>query len=141
MSSQACRENDRSGTGRFFLQHHLGIETAHPPSVRNNHWQRVAVARANMNKVDFHPVNFGHELRQGIELCLRLAPIIAGAPVLNQRLQIRQLRTLRAVSNSFLARPTGRLQAPAQVGQSGVGEMNLEGTNGGLRSRCGQGRW
>jgi hypothetical protein len=41
----------------------------------------------------------GNELRQGIQLCLALAPVIIGHPVLREFLHRRQLHPLRRIRN------------------------------------------
>src|SRR5437899_1178256 len=65
--------------------------------------------------MNFQPIDVRRELWQGIELCLRLAPIVAGPPVPNQLLQLRQLRTLRLIGDGFLIGPSGRRDPMAKV--------------------------
>ena len=73
------------------------------------------------------PSIFGHELWEGIELCLCLPPVVVAAPVPNQLLQRPQLHALGAVCNEFFGRPAGLREAPAEVIDRGLRHFHGEG--------------
>jgi hypothetical protein len=60
-------------------------------------------------------IDLRHVLRQDIQLRFGLAPVVAAPPVLDQLLQLRQLRTLRLIGGGFLVGPPGGSNAPPQV--------------------------
>jgi len=47
------------------------------PPVRDDQRQRVLVVGADMDEVNVEPVDLGQEVRQGIQLRLALAPVVA----------------------------------------------------------------
>ena len=51
------------------------------PSVRHDHRQRVRQLRTHVNEVDVDTVDLGRELRQRVEGCLDLAPVVVRGPV------------------------------------------------------------
>lgn len=73
------------------------------PAMRNEQCTRILVRRANVDEMEVDTVDVRRELRQAIELRLRLPPVIAAAPVLNQALQPRQLWTECECSSWLLA--------------------------------------
>jgi hypothetical protein len=77
--------------------------------------QRVLVPGPDVDEVDLDPVDLGRELRQRVELRLRLAPVVVGLPVARELLQRRQLHALRPIFDKLPARPARRRDAPAQV--------------------------
>jgi hypothetical protein len=46
------------------------------PAVADDERQRVLVLRANVDEVDVQPIDLGHELREGVQPRLALAPVI-----------------------------------------------------------------
>ena len=73
------------------LEHRAG------PAMRHDQRQGVRDARADVDEVDVHAVDRRHELRQGVELGFGLSPVVAGAPILDERLELRELYALRLV--------------------------------------------
>ena len=71
--------------------------------------------RANVNEMNVDTIDLGDELRQRVELRLHLAPVVAGAPVLNERLQFRKWDALRLVIDGLAVGPPRRDDAPAQI--------------------------
>jgi hypothetical protein len=61
-----------------------------PPSVRDDHGQRVLMLRANVNEMNVQPVDLGDEMRQGLQFRLALTPIVVFAPIIREfRLALR----------------------------------------------------
>src|SRR6516164_1205986 len=50
------------------------------PSVRDDERQRIFMFRTNVNEMNVQPVDLGDELREGIQFCLALAPIVICPP-------------------------------------------------------------
>jgi hypothetical protein len=84
--------------------------------------------------VELDPVDGGPELGQGVQLGLGLAPVVVAGPVAGQGLQGGQLHPLGAVGDQLPGGPTGRGDAPPQLLQRLVGNIDLEGAElvGGL---------
>ena len=87
------------------------------------------MARADVDEVDVEPVDLRHELREGVQLCLTLPPVVVGAPVADELLELRQLHALRPVGDRFLVRPAGRRDASAEVDELLLRNVDAEGTN------------
>ena len=82
--------------------------------MRHDQRQGVRVTRADVDEVDIEPVDLGDELRQGIELRLGLAPVVVGAPVADELLELCQLDALRPVVDRLpVGPPRGRDAAGA----------------------------
>ena len=97
------------------------------------------LAGADVDEVNVDPVDRRHELRQGIELRLRLAPVVAAAPVPNQLLQLGQLRALRLIGDGFLVGPSRGSNAPAEVVERGLRYLHFEGADGAILGRLARG--
>ena len=91
--------------------------------------QSVLVRRPDVDKVDVHAVDLGCELRQGVELRLRLAPVVVGLPVARELLQCRELHPLRAILDQLAGGPPRRGDAAAQLGELLFGSVDVEGTD------------
>ena len=102
--------------------------------------QRVLVFRTNVNEVDVQPINLGHEIRQGVQSRLDLAPVVLGRPIAREFLHRRELGALRLIGDRLPVRPAGRAYASAQFGQFGVREIHAKWTNGVVRRRGDLGR-
>ena len=104
------------------------------PAVVDDEREGVLVLRTHVDEVDVQAVDLGHELRQGVQLLLDLAPVVIGGPVAREFLHRRQRHTLRFVRHGLALRPLGGLDATAQVVQSFVGHLDVEGADfgGGL---------
>jgi hypothetical protein len=99
------------------------------PPVRDDHRKRILVAGTDVNEVDVQPINVRRELRQGIQLCFHLTPVVAAPPVPNQLLQLGKLRTLRLIGDGFLIGPTRCQHAAAQVGEGRFRHVDAEGAH------------
>jgi hypothetical protein len=85
-------------------------DRARPP-VRHEQRQGILVRGPDVRELDVQPVDLGDELRQRVQRRLDLAPVVAVAPVLDERAQLRQLDTLRPVADSLPVRPARRPNA------------------------------
>ena len=52
--------------------------------MRDDQRQRVLVLGADVDEVDVQPVDLGGEVRQGVQVPLTLAPVVAGPPVVRE---------------------------------------------------------
>src|SRR5207253_3840071 len=99
----SMRDRVRERTDRSEeLEHRAG------PTVRDEQRHRVLFLRLHLNEVNVESVDVGHELWQGVELRLRFAPVVTGAPVFHQLLEPGELRALRLIGDGFLIRPARR---------------------------------
>ena len=80
-----------------------------------------------MNEVNVDAIDFGGELRQGVELRLDLAPVVICRPVAGEFLYRRELHALRLIGDDFLVRPSSRRDAAFQVCERLVRKMDAEG--------------
>jgi hypothetical protein len=94
------------------------------------------MGRADVNEVNVDAVDPGYELRQSIELGFRLAPVVAGAPMLDERLELRELDALRLVSNRLLVGPPCRRDPAAEIIEPLVWNVDAEGADCGVFGRC-----
>ena len=85
-----------------------------------------------MDEVNVDPVDLRHELRQGIQLRLRLAPVVVRAPVAHELLQLRQLHALRPIGDGLLVGPPRCGDAPAEIDERRLRNLNLERADGGI---------
>jgi hypothetical protein len=107
----------------------------------NDHRQCVGMSRAHVDEVDVQAVDLRHELRQGVELGLGLAPVIVCAPIADERFHIRKWYALRLVVHGLPVGPTGHEQTPAKIGKIVIGHIYAKGPDGVARtSRSGSGR-
>ena len=82
-----------------------------------------------MDEVDVDAIDPGDELREGIQLRFRLAPVVAGTPVLDQRLELRELDALRLVVDRLPVGPSRRRDATAEVDKLFFRYAGLERSN------------
>ena len=101
------------------------------------------VSRLDVDEVDVHPVDLGRELRKRVEPRLGLAPVVVGRPVAGELLHRRQLHALRPVVDELLAGPASRGDAPAQVVELLVRNLDVERANvgGGIGGAHSDLRW
>src|SRR5262245_60856442 len=90
------------------------------PAVRDDDGQRVLVTGSDMDEVDVYSIDGGDELWQRVQLRLRLAPVVAAAPVLNEFLQLGERHALRLVGNGLLVGPARGGDASAKVVERGL---------------------
>ena len=87
-----------------------------------------------MDEVDLDPVDLGRELRERVQPCLDPAEVVVGRPVAGELLHRRELHALRPVFYELLAGPACRRDAPAQVVDLLLWNLDVEGSDlgGGL---------
>jgi hypothetical protein len=88
-----------------------------------------------VDEVDVDAVNGRLELREGVQFCLALAPVIIHRPMADEFLEFCELRALRLIGDGLLVGPSGRHEAPLQVGEVRVRYVNAEGDDR-IASRC-----
>src|SRR2546428_14152628 len=96
------------------------------------------MTRADVYEVNVEPVDLRHELRQGIQPCLRLPPVVARPPVAYERLDLRQLRALGPIRDRLPIGPPRSRDALAEVDEFLFRNVDLEGADcgcGGVRRR------
>jgi hypothetical protein len=79
--------------------------------------------------VDVHPIDLGRELRQRVELGLAPAPVVLGRPVAGELLHRGELHALRPICDELLARPPCGRDAPAEVVDLLVRDVDAEGAD------------
>ena len=79
---------------------------------------------------------FVMKFRQSIQLCFRLAPVVAGAPILDELPYRRKLNALRLVVNGFTIGPARRHDTSPQLDQLGFGNVYLKFADGGRAAGC-----
>jgi len=95
-----------SGVGeRADNVHELDHRTG--PAVGHDHRQGVGVGRANMQEVNFQPVDFRFELAKAVQLFFAAAPVIVVEPVVTQAFYGGQRRALGPVGDGLLLGPAG----------------------------------
>ena len=83
----------RGGVGKRLDDLQLLDDRARPP-VRDDQRQRVLVLGADVNEMNVQPVDLGHEVRQGVQLRLALAPVVVCPPVAREVLHHREPHAL-----------------------------------------------
>src|SRR6478672_880150 len=96
------------------------------PPVRDEERQRIGMFRADMNEMDVQPVDRGNELRQGVQLCLDLAPVVPSRPIAGELLNRRELYSLRRIRYGLLRGPTGCPDPSPEIGECLVRHMDPE---------------
>ena len=111
-----CARAMRRGIGQRIDDLQLLDDRAGPP-VRDDERQRIFVFRADVDEMNVQPVDFGHEIRQGVQLRLDLAPVVVVRPIARELLNRRELHALRFIRDRLPLGPHRRVDAPAQVGK------------------------
>src|SRR5258708_36121521 len=93
-------------------------------------WQVTRMARADWQEENVEHVDLSHKLRQGIELCLHLAPVVVGAPVADELLDLRALDALGSISDRLPVGPACGQHASAQVDECLFRNVDAEGADG-----------
>ncbi len=86
------------------------------------------------------PIDFGDELRQGVQFRFNLSPVVICRPIARERLHRCELHALRFIRDRFPFRPFRRRDAGAQIGECGFGDVDVERTNG-VGAFVGHGSW
>src|SRR6266508_4238658 len=77
------------------------------PAVGDQQRAGVRLRRAHVEEVDVHSVDLGDELRVRVQPRLCLAPVVGGAPVLRQLLEVAERDAARPADAGQLIRPPG----------------------------------
>src|SRR5260221_2208393 len=99
------------------------------PSVGDNERQRIFMPRTNVNEVNVQPIDLGDELRQRVQSRLHLAPVVFRLPITREGLHGRELHALRRIRDSFPLRPLCRVDAPAEIQECLVRNIDGEGAD------------
>ena len=100
--------------------------------MRNDQRQCLFVFGTDVNEMNVQSMDLGQELRQGVQFCLDLAPVIPCRPIPRQRLNRRELYSLCGICNGLAFGELCSVDAPPQFGQFGFRNIHLEWANGGL---------
>ena len=91
-----------------------------------------------MDEVDVQPVDFGDEVRHGVEPRLDLAPVVVGLPVAQNLLDGLERHALGVIGDGLLVGQAGLRQAPAQVGEGRLRKLTRKGRMASPAERGGQ---
>jgi hypothetical protein len=80
-----------------------------------------------MDELDVHAVDRGHELRQRIQFILNFVAVVVGAPVVHERLHLRQPDALGFIVDRFLVGPARRRDTFAEVDKLLFRNIDAEG--------------
>ena len=95
----------------------------------NDQRQRIFVFGTDVYEMYVQSIDLGDELRQGVEFCLDLAPVVLCRPITSERLSRRELHALGCIRDRFSFRPLCVVDAPAQLGEFRFRHMDFERTN------------
>ena len=109
------------------------------PPVRDDERQRILMFRTNVDEMNVEPVDVRHELRQGVQPRFDLAPVVICRPIGRELAHRRELHALRRIRYRFPLGPLCRGDPPAEIGESLIGGMKLEGADRVVFSRCARG--
>src|SRR5262249_32290294 len=85
---------------------------------------------SDMDEMNVQPVDVGYKLRQMIQSCFDLAPVIPVLPIAGEGLHRFQSHALSGVCYRFLFRPFGGGDAVTQVDKCLLCYVNPERTDG-----------
>ena len=103
------------------------------PTVGQDQGQGVGFRGADVREVDVGPVDGGGELRELVEPGLLLAPVVAVGPVGGQLLEVTEGDAAGPPDAGQLVGPAGAVQPVAQVVQVGLGDVDPERPDRGVR--------
>jgi hypothetical protein len=99
------------------------------PSVGHDQRQCIRVRRPHVDEVDVDAVDLRGELRMRVQPPLEATEVVPGRPVASEFLHRGQLDTLRSIGDQLLGGPARRRDAPAQVVDLVLADLELEGPN------------
>ncbi len=96
--------------------------------------QRVFVSRTNVNEMNVESIDLGDEVRQGVQSCLDLAPVVICCPVAREFLHRCKRHTLRLISDGLLFDPLRCCDTATEIDECLLREVDVEGTDCGCVS-------
>src|SRR5262245_2283103 len=90
--------------------------------------------RTNVDEMNVEPINLGNELRYGVQFRLGLAPVVLRRPIAREFLHRCELHALRLIRDVFPLRPLRRVDAPAEIVERLLWDVNAEGMDCGCGS-------
>ncbi len=96
------------------------------PTVAEDQREGARLGRAHVQKVGVLPVDGGRELRELVQLCLVLSPVVGRTPVLDQFLQVVQRDTAVPACAGNLAGPPDTAQPVVEVVEVGLRDLDPE---------------
>ena len=87
------------------------------------------MTRANVNEMNVQTVEVRYELRQGVQFGLCLSPVVVRSPITHQFPEFCELYTLRLIIDRLSVGPSRGGDAPPQIGELLVRELDPERTN------------
>ena len=94
------------------------------PAVRQEKRHGVGLLGSHVDEVDVDAIDVGRELRQGVELRFRLAPVVARAPVAHELLERIELCSLGTVRDRLPIGPARLGDAAAKVRERLLGHVD-----------------
>ena len=82
-----------------------------------------------MDEVDLDPVDLGRELRKRVQPRLDPTEVVVGRPVARELLERRLLDALRSVRDELVGGPAHRRDAPTQVVDLLLWDLDVERAN------------
>src|ERR687897_3777901 len=114
MESVRCARAMCRGIGKWLDDLQLLDDRAWP-SVVDDERQRIFMFRTNVDEMNVEPIDLGHELRQGVELLLDLAPIVICGPIACEFPHRRKRHALGLICNGLLFGPLRGRDAATEV--------------------------
>src|SRR5437763_13051775 len=99
------------------------------PAVRDDERQGMCMLRPNVNEMHVESIDLGHELREGLQFRLALAPVVICRPIAREFLNRRKLYALRLICDGLLFGPARGCDASAQVGEGLFRNVDAEGAD------------
>src|SRR6201987_2343875 len=85
--------------------------------------------RTNVNEMNVQPINLGHEMWQGVEPCLDLAPVVTCRPIAREFLNSPVMHALGFIHDSLPVGPPRRRDAPADLDELLFRDVDAEGAD------------
>src|SRR5580704_5056262 len=81
--------------------------------------------RTDVNEMNVQSINLGDEIRQSVDFCFDLAPVVLCRPIASERLSRRELHALGRIRDRFPFGPLCVVDAPAQFGEFRFWKIHL----------------
>ena len=116
------------------------LDDRHRPAVRRDQRQGIRLWGLDVQEVDLLPVDRGHELRVRVDARLLRAPVVPGAPVVDELADVVARNAVAPVHARQLVRPADAAEAVGEVVEVALGDVDLEGAELGAGCRRGHGK-